>query len=1453
MRTRTLIAAFTALVCLDGSLWGLSSLPSGKASSGSAAFRASSSKRVAIPARKAHAGESDTLRAAGGLPDLVPFRPTNPSNWSSPLVIATRSGTNREGGPFTSADTLFIDWAVINDGNAPIPGRFFTAILLDGVEVGAWFTDPPLNPDFFTFVEDFTLGPLNPGTYTIQLVADVDGDLAESNEFNNTLTRQITVQSAGPPNLTPFQPQGWSGRLVLSTQTGTNVASDVLTSSDEIFLDWAVINNGGEPVDSQFFTALFVDGEEVMSWFSDPPLDVFFFSFVEDFSLGNLSAGPHTLRLVTDTNNAIAESNEGDNEFTLNIVVQGDGSEDPEVDILFGAVQSGGGVDTGVALANPTDEPASIDVFLFDDDGSLIQGPGILNPVRRDLAPNGQIAETLPELFGANAAQARGWIRASSANLGVVGFFLTFVEDVSNIDGAKAVTRGSVSAVFPEILSGPGEASELNFISAGAVDFELIRADGSLAETQTLQLPNNFLGRARVDPANLFSAPLAEDSYVVARSREGFVSFGYQSFSSDRFIGGINALNASPVARDLPASLFGAQLAEVGDILETNLTLINPNNASASLELSAFRTGEPNPAEASVQVVLGPGEMLKGNARTILGLPAGDFVGWLRADSDMTGVVGNVTFGDPQRSFLATVELQANPDTEFVFSHLADGLGFSTGVTFLNTGPEATEVTVEVFNRDAQMTGTGSFTLQSNEHRPRTLSEIIPGFQPQVGGTIRVRSESAIFAFELFSFLPQGQLLSLAAVPPQKGTGTVSGSISLAQAAGQSASGGYRASRSKGIELGLEHDFVPGEAVVRWRAGRSAQGLARLAGKRNVALRLAGAGREQLLREATIGTPGLQAWRSLTAGQRSRLKQRTLDWIDELNRDPDVLFAEPNYLYQAFRVPNDTRYPEQWHYSFVNFEGAWDITVGSADVIAAVLDTGARFDHPDLGPRLTGGQFDFVSDPARSLDGDGLDGDATDPGDDPAGFGSSFHGTHVAGTLGAVTDNGQGVAGVNWVSPLMTLRVLGASGSGTTFDIAQAVLYAAGLPNASGGTPADRAHVINMSLGGPGRSQVLADAVADALAEGVAIVAAAGNERTATPMFPASLDGVVSVGATDLSGGLAPYSNFGTRIDVVASGGNVTQDRNGDQRPDGVLSTLWNEAGNAPRFEFYEGTSMASPHVAGLVSLMLSVNDGLSPAQVRSILQNTAIDLGANGRDDLFGFGLINPVAALQAAGAAGPNDPILSVSSSSLDFGALRTQQGVVVINAGSGTLQVDPPTVEVDQAQGWLAAALDGNLVEVLVNRDQLNQGEFTGRIRLTSNGGNATIEVRVLVGEGGGPNPGALIVLAIDPITFDSAGAAMVDPQDLSFQLPPIESGEYLIVAGSDEDGDFLICEPNELCGFYPISSQPTRVRVESNQATQNIDFSISREQPDALSGTGLTIPKGGFRVPRRPPGF
>jgi serine protease len=353
------------------------------------------------------------------------------------------------------------------------------------------------------------------------------------------------------------------------------------------------------------------------------------------------------------------------------------------------------------------------------------------------------------------------------------------------------------------------------------------------------------------------------------------------------------------------------------------------------------------------------------------------------------------------------------------------------------------------------------------------------------------------------------------------------------------------------------------------------------------------------------------------------------DLIATLAKDPAVEYVEEDKLLQPLLTPNDPSYAQQWHYfeaaGGLNLPPAWDITTGTG-VRVAVLDTGFR-PHADLAANLVGG-YDFISDPTIAGDGNGRDNNAIDAGDFTAGGRSSWHGTHVSGTIAAVTNNGAGVAGVAFGARVVPVRVLG-RGGGTTSDIADAIIWASGGTVPGVPANANPARVINMSLGGGGAcGTTTRNAIASARSRGTVVVVAAGNSNTnVTNATPANCPGVVAVAAVGRNGGKASYSNFGTLVDVAAPGG--------DQRTgqaNGVLSTL-NAGATTPGADslaFYQGTSMATPHVAGAVALMLSVNSSLTPDQVENLLRTTTRAFPAACNQ--CGTGIVNALAAVNAA-----------------------------------------------------------------------------------------------------------------------------------------------------------------------------------------------------------------------------
>ncbi|MCC7011863.1 MAG: S8 family peptidase [Planctomycetes bacterium] len=660
----------------------------------------------------------------------------------------------------------------------------------------------------------------------------------------------------------------------------------------------------------------------------------------------------------------------------------------------------------------------------------------------------------------------------------------------------------------------------------------------------------------------------------------------------------------------------------------------------------------------------------------------------------------------------------------------------------------------------------------------------------------------------------------------------------------------------------VTHEFVPGEVLVRAREGATLDSDM--------------ASRSARLEQRIPDTSDLLAF-DLPSGLDAQDGARTtLAAIAAFEASERVEWAEPNRIRRASAwsggattEPNDTFYTlQKWHYDLINMPRAWNLSQGSSGVVVAVIDTGLRT-HPDLDANLTNTGFDFISSASNAGDGGGIDADPTDPGDGNGLTPSSFHGTHVAGTIGAVGNNGSGVTGVNWDVSIMHLRVLGLQG-GTDADIAQAVRYAAGLSNSSGTTPAQAADVINMSLGGPGSTQTMQSAVSAARNAGVVIFAAAGNENSSLSSFPASYTGVVSVSAVDRNANKAPYSNFGPKVDIAAPGGDTSVDLDGDGFVDGVLSTLVDENNAfAPNFVFYQGTSMACPHAAGVAALMLAVNGALTPAEIENFLQDTAVDLGAAGRDNIFGHGLIQAdLAVAAAAGSTNPN-PVIQASPAALNFGTAATLLSISISNVGGGTLDVGTPTFTPNGADPVFATlatvAGTGNTditsVRVTVDRGGLADGTYSGVVSIpTVNGGTAQVDVSMDVTTAPAPvdvDLFLLLVRIVDPDTFDLETIAQADLNpttvldwelDSDPLLLPIPAGDYILVCGSDEEGDLDIGDTGDIYfGAYPTLDEVEILDLFAGKRENGLDFVVAPAQSTLAPNSPYRRP---FRLLRAP---
>jgi len=395
-------------------------------------------------------------------------------------------------------------------------------------------------------------------------------------------------------------------------------------------------------------------------------------------------------------------------------------------------------------------------------------------------------------------------------------------------------------------------------------------------------------------------------------------------------------------------------------------------------------------------------------------------------------------------------------------------------------------------------------------------------------------------------------------------------------------------------------------------------------------------------------------------------------------RDPSIEYAEPDRIMTHMATANDPLYTQQWHYTDatggLRLPAAWDKSTGSG-VVVAVIDTGYR-PHADLSGQFLQG-YDFIRDTFIANDGNGRDSDASDPGDAIAigecGNGqptraqsSSWHGTHVAGTIAARTNNSTGVAGVAYNAKIVPVRVLGKCG-GYTSDIADAITWSSG--GAVTGVPANanKARVLNLSLGGSGACDATTQtAINGARSRGSVVVVAAGNSAmNVSNSNPANCSGVIAVAATGKTGARASYSNYGTLIDVAAPGGDAGYP---------VISTL-NAGTSAPasdNYAGYQGTSMATPHVAGTAALMLAVNSSLTPDDIESKLKSTARAFPASCSG--CGTGIVDATAAVAAAqGASAATTLAETESNNTMGTANLVSTRGVTVNGNIGSTIDTD------------------------------------------------------------------------------------------------------------------------------------------------------------------------------------
>lgn len=369
--------------------------------------------------------------------------------------------------------------------------------------------------------------------------------------------------------------------------------------------------------------------------------------------------------------------------------------------------------------------------------------------------------------------------------------------------------------------------------------------------------------------------------------------------------------------------------------------------------------------------------------------------------------------------------------------------------------------------------------------------------------------------------------------------------------------------------------YVPGQVVVQFRSRPNPAYVQQFAQQNGL----------QALRVSPMG--------SVLFRQLSRTVS-TQAVMQNLNRNPLVEYSHPNALYHHTFTINDPRSAEQSGLGVIGAAKAWDLTLGDPKVVIAVVDSGADLNHPDLKANLVPG-YNVLSQ------------GQTPPQDD------NGHGTHASGIAAAVGDNRIGVSGACPHCHLMPVKALDSEGSGTGFDVAVGVIWAVD----------NGASVINMSLGGQESDPTLERAVKYALSRNVSVVVAAGNDHTDKPMYPAALPGVISVGSVTAQKERSDFSNYGNWVSVMAPGSGILS-----TMPMSSVFMTTNE-GYKNEYDLMDGTSMASPMVAGVVGLIKSRHPNFTPAQIKARLEGTAMDLGNPGFDPDYANGMIDAFRAV--------------------------------------------------------------------------------------------------------------------------------------------------------------------------------------------------------------------------------
>ncbi|MCA0239425.1 MAG: S8 family serine peptidase [Proteobacteria bacterium] len=627
----------------------------------------------------------------------------------------------------------------------------------------------------------------------------------------------------------------------------------------------------------------------------------------------------------------------------------------------------------------------------------------------------------------------------------------------------------------------------------------------------------------------------------------------------------------------------------------------------------------------------------------------------------------------------------------------------------------------------------------------------------------------------------------------------------------------------------------------------------------------------------------------------------------KLAADDDVEYAVPDERRRALAVPSDPlfaansvispaagqwylRAPDSTFVSAINAVGAWDISTGSAQVVVADLDTGVRFDHPDLAAKLLPG-YDFISDTDTANDGNARDSDASDPGDwttanqcdaGEAAAPSSWHGTQTAGLIGAQTNNGVGMASVGFNVMVLPVRVLGRCG-GYDSDILAGLRWAAGLSSSPVANP-NPARVINLSLGSAGScTAAYTDVIGQLTAAGVVVVASAGNEEGLAVATPANCSGVIAVAGLRHAGTKVGFSSIGPQVTVSAPGGNCVNTSGACLYP--ILTTI-NSGNTGPAANTYSdssnysvGTSFSAPLVAGTAALMLSVNPSLTPAQVKSLIQGSARAFPTTSSDPTVaqckaptsvpqdeclcttstcGAGMLDAGAAVAAAAAN-------SAPSVSISGGGTAVLAGSTVAFDGSGSKAAAGRSISSYQwaiTAGSGIAAISGSSSGATVSVLTSGSGSFTIRLMVTdSAGAQASASSTVNVNAPAAPTVNLLassqVVTAGSTVTIDGSGSTVAAGLSVAGYQWAITSGASLAsITSTATASSVSIATTGSSSGSFTVRLTVTDSLGQQSNASLTINVtalgptasigasaaSVSAGSTVSFDGSGSTAPSG-----------